>query len=388
MEILPATPELNAAWDHLVDASPEGWPFALSGWQRLILSVADWGLQDRSAAVSQGGELLAVVPLQHQADARRVGSSGFGGCGPVVAAGVPRRLRRRVLDCAFDYVFEVCREVGARRFDMSQSPVTRAAIGNAWGVAPYLEYGLADVSTLSRVASLAVAEDILWKGLSQNARQMAQRALSLGYTVTRTDWDSQVDEYYRVHEETYRRTGVQPHPRAYFEGIAREMGPRGNAVLWVGRDAEGRSVAFHNDARMAGASMYHTGCCETAHLRSGVNYLLFWEAMRGARREGCAWYEIGEVFPCPGTEKERGLTVFKSKFGGEDHRSFKWVREWADSKECGAPPDSDGDHCASAPASVAGTPAEPYTRAAFRRFLGRLGRRVTGILQAVARAGR
>ena len=330
MELVPRTADLDEAWDALVDGSPEGWVFALAGWQRLILSVPDWGLKEHSIGIVHGGDLLAVLPLQHQPVARRVGSSGFGGAGPVVAAGVPPGLRRRTCDRLFQHVFDVCRDVGALRLDMAQSPVTRAALGNRWGVAPYLEYGLRDTSTVSRVTRLDVSEEDLWRGLSQNARQMARRAQSSGYTVERTDWSGQVDDYYRIHEETYRRTGVTPHPRAYFEGIAREMGPRGRAVLWVGRSPEGAAVAFHNDARMADASMYHTGCCETAHLGAGINYLLFWEAIRGARQEGCRWYELGEVFPFPRTDKERGLSVFKSKFGGELHRSFKWVREWQD----------------------------------------------------------
>jgi GNAT acetyltransferase-like protein len=116
---------------------------------------------------------------------------------------------------------------------------------------------------------------------------------------------------------------VPPHPRRYFDGIAQHMAPAGFAELWVGVSPEGKPVAFHNDTRFNAASVYHTGCSETAHLDSGVNYLLFWAAMRGAREAGCAWYEIGEIFPAARDGKSRGLTVFKSKFGGELHRYFR-----------------------------------------------------------------
>jgi hypothetical protein len=91
----------------------------------------------------------------------------------------------------------------------------------------------------------------------------------------------------------------------------------------VGFDPLGKPVAFHNDARFKNAAMYHTGCSETLHLRSGINYLLFWEAICGEKVDGLLWYESGEVFPAAKLGKEKGLTDFKSKFGGELHRVFR-----------------------------------------------------------------
>src|SRR3546814_9110168 len=48
--------------------------------------------------------------------------------------------------------------------------------------------------------------------------------------------------------ETYRRTGVPPHPREYFEGIARWTAPAEHSVLWRVRDASGAVIGYHNDA--------------------------------------------------------------------------------------------------------------------------------------------
>jgi hypothetical protein len=132
-----------------------------------------------------------------------------------------------------------------------------------------------------------------------------------------------LDEYYRVHVETYHRTGVRPHPRAYFAGIATTIAKDGHAVLWVGRDASNHPVAFHNCARFRDGSLYWTGCCETSHLPSGVNYLLFWHALAGAQEDGCGWYETGEAFPNTDDSKLKGLTLFKAKFGGELYRYYR-----------------------------------------------------------------
>jgi len=130
-----------------------------------------------------------------------------------------------------------------------------------------------------------------------------------------------VEAYYDVHKETYLRTGVQPHPKAYFEGIARQSTQ--HHLLWVGFDPLGKPVSFHNDARFQHSSLYHTGCSETAHMNSGINYLLFWEAIVGAKADSCRWYEIGEAFLSAAEGKDKGLNGFKSKFGGELHRFFR-----------------------------------------------------------------
>ena len=50
---------------------------------------------------------------------------------------------------------------------------------------------------------------------------------------------------------------------------------------------------------------------------------MFWEVILNAKRRGIGWYESGEVFPGAVSGKELGLTVFKSKFGGQMHRNFK-----------------------------------------------------------------
>lgn len=312
-----------AEWDGLVAASPDGWVFALSGWQRLILDVREWGLRDHSFAVWEGASLVAVVPLQYQASSRSLRSSGWGLAGPVLVAGLDGSARAQVLAQIFARIEEMARSLGATTIEVGRSPLTESARADEDAGNPFTRFGFADCSTRTRIVDLSVGEERLWAGLSKNARQMIKRARERGYHAVQADWPSMVEDYYRVHCETYRRTGVSPHPRAYFAGLAAHMAPAGYAVLWAGYAPDGRAVAFHNDARLGQGALYHTGCSETAHLDSGVNYLLMWTAMLGARTAGCRWYEVGEVFPDSADPKSRGLTVFKSKFGGGLARSIK-----------------------------------------------------------------
>ncbi len=323
MEFVQYDSELESDWDRLVESSQEGWSFSLSAWRQVILGVPQWQLEDLSFAVRENGRLVAAFPLQFSPLTCIVASTGFGGSGPVLAVGLGPQHRRRLLYSMFERAANVARERGARSLEFQVSPVTRGSLAAKRGVNPFLEFGFVDRSGHSRVIDLSVGEEALWASLSADARQQVKRAKAKGYTAAYEPWTSLIDDYYRVHTENYVRTGVRPHPREYFRGIAEYMSSRGNAVLWVARDPGGQPVAFHNDTGLAHARTYHTGCCETAHLDSGANYLLFWESLRGAVADGCSWYDAGEVFPGVKQGKEAGLSVFKSKFGGNIHRVFR-----------------------------------------------------------------
>lgn len=309
-------------WDALVHGSPEGWAWCTSQWRRVILDVAEWGLTDFSFAGATSEGVVAVLPLQYQASSRRMSSTGWGAGGVVVSGDIGADARARITKAMLDRARELAKAQGAATLEITLSPLRRASLAEP-ETNPMTACGFQDVRTPTLIADLRVSEEALWMGLSKDARQAVKRAERAGYRAIQGGWRTHADAYYPVHVETYARTGVTPHPRRYFEGIAREMSPAGLAELWVGLDPQGRAVAFHNDTHYHHARLYHTGCSETAHLDSGINYLLFWAAMKGARDAGCQWYEIGEVFPDAVDGKTRGLTVFKRKFGGAIHHCFR-----------------------------------------------------------------
>lgn len=325
-------------WDDLVRSSPDGWPFALTNWRKVILSVQEWQLQDHSFALAENGQLSAVVPLQLDTRSGVLGMTGWGGCGPIVAAGLEGSARDAVIGSAMTTVEGIAEQTGARSLRFSIPPVTQSAIENVQGVNSLAYHGLQglqDLSGIAQVIDLSVDEPVLWRGLSETARQTVRKAEKAGVAVRRADWSSAVDDYYRVHIENYRRTGVEPHPKTYFAGIAREMGSGGYSVLWVARTAGGQPIAFHNDMHFGSGAWYHTGCSLAAALDNGANYLLFWHAMMGAKAAGHRWYDCGEIFPQGGNTKQNGLTLFKTRFGGRPHRFLKAGRDYAPTSKQG-----------------------------------------------------
>lgn len=311
------------AWDDLVRRSPDGWCWGTHAWQRLVVDVPRWRFQECGFGVELDGRLVAVVPLHFQPDVRYLASSGWGLTGPILAPGLPSRLERRIMAG----IFEECRHIGAERgalwLEAGMRTATQRSLASRWGVNPLVFFGFTDESQHSKVINLRLDEERLWADLSDKARQPIRKARREGYSVQRVEWREMLDIYYDIHCETYTRTGVPPHPREYFSGIADRMAPAGYNTLWAGVAPDGEIVAFHNTARFQNVGYYHTGCCRTAPLASGVNYLLVWSAILGLRQENGTWYEVGEVFPGVTAGKEYGLSLIKSRFGGEVHRSFR-----------------------------------------------------------------
>lgn len=315
--------QINAAeWNEVVENSPDGWVFSLYGWQELILQVEQWALEDHSFGVRENGRLVAVMPLQFNKNDRRMSSSGWGGSGPVITGRVAGKARSRLIRVMLDRCTAIARECGAVSFEFSVSPVTGSSIQNTWGVNPFCFYGFEDHSGLAQVVDLAQPEPMLLARMAADARRQIRIARDRGCNVERVDWSEHLDRYYQLHEETYRRTGVSPHPKAYFSGMAAHTARTGHSVLWAAHSPGGEVVAYHNAAWFAEGGYYHTGCSASEAAEFGVSYLLFWEAMLGAKAAGIRWYDAGAIFPNAMDEKRRGLTTFKRKFGGQPHRSF------------------------------------------------------------------
>jgi hypothetical protein len=315
-----------AEWDALVAASDDTWLWHTHAWIAGTGRVLN--VETRYVIVSDGGRPVAGMPMQLRSEhwfgrsRRRAHGIAMGSSGPFAARDLPDRRRSRALARVTDAAVAWARDEGAEELLCSLPPLAPAHLANSRGVNPLVPAGWDDASTHTRIVDLAVDEARLLGGLAYDARRSIRLAGEAGYTVAAEPWRDRLDEYYRVHVETYRRTGAAPYPKEYF-GLIAALSERGQAVLWVARDGSGRPVAFHNDGRCREGSLYWSGCCETEHLRSGVNYLLTWEAMRGARRDGCRWYDIGEVFPNVREGKLHGLTTFKEKFGGDLYRYYR-----------------------------------------------------------------
>jgi hypothetical protein len=319
-------------WDAAVEASDDTWLFHTSRWIDTTASV--WPLENRYFVARQNGRIVGGFALQVAPGGRRpwvrprAYSTMMGSGGPFAVGDLAPQGRKNVLKALSEAVVRFGRERRLAAVECCLPPLAQSNLRNIRGVNPMALLGWEDVSTHTRIIDLRVPEADLESDVSRLARRKRKRALADGYTVARADWAESLDDYYEIHLETYRRTGASPHPKAYFEAIARQFAPAGHAVLWVCRTPEGGPAAFYNCARFGSATLSWTACSRTGTGDDGVNYLLLWQAIVGARENGCRYYEVGEGFPNTSDEKLKGLTDFKSKFGGEVYRFYRGRFSW------------------------------------------------------------
>ena len=357
-------------WDGLVRRSPDGWVFGLHGWQRLVTAVEEWGFSERGFGIFESERLVAVVPLHVQLSNRLAASTSWGGAGPILRRGLSSEDRERILNAATTEMIEIAKDVDATRLEVSSSPVTETAINNNWGVNPFALLGFDDQSLISKVVFLGQEEELLWAGLSKTARNLIRRSINAGFRVKKVDWPTSLDAYYDVHIETYRRTGVAPHPRSYFSGIADRLGGIGASTLFALLTPGGEPIAFQNVAKLGIGAYYHTGCSRTALQAISPGYHLMWEAIKAAKADGAVWFDIGWIFPASKDPKQKGLTHFKTRFGGEAHPAFRAKLDLA------------AEHPIATPRSAA---AEPHqSNAPSFGVAGRLARRARRLLASRA----
>jgi hypothetical protein len=313
-------------WAALIDRSDDAWLYHCLDW--LDQTARVYSLTNHFVIARQNGVAVGAIPLQ-LSPAYRLGqprhvvySTMMGPAGPFCSRDLSPAQRNRVLTELTTASKNWAGERDAELITCFLPPLAPNNLANPRGINPLTVAGWIDTSTHTRIVDLGETETQLLSDLSSNARQYLKKCSSAGYTVERADWLSMLDDYYRIHEQNYHRTGAPPHPKTYFQVISR-FGAKNKSVLWVCRDPKGTPVAFHNSARFADGALYWTGCCLNEHIESGANYLLLWQSLLGAKQDGCRWFEVGEVFPNAQEGKRHGLSVFKNKFGGSLYRLFR-----------------------------------------------------------------
>jgi lipid II:glycine glycyltransferase (peptidoglycan interpeptide bridge formation enzyme) len=179
---------------------------------------------------------------------------------------------------------------------------------------PLLEMGCDNTLSQTWILDLRIGCEAVWKGMEGRARTAMRKAEKAGVTVREACPDD-LDVYYRLHQENYRRTGASPHPKNYFRAIWESFVAHGLARVWIA-EIGGEPVAAENFGIYKQGAVYWTGAANVRGLETEANSLLQWTAMQWMINNGIKWYETGEAFPQVRAGKQKGLNDFKKSFGG------------------------------------------------------------------------
>jgi hypothetical protein len=301
-----------AAWDEVVDKSDLGWLWHRHDFQPVL---ATWpGRSDAGfAVVSEDDAVLAVVPAQ--VVERRVGGVSlrtvdvFGG--PCMADG--RASDPAVLASVRNGLVTLARRARALEVTASVSAVTLATLAKEGD--PLRPFGFEDRHGSSWVVDLSDGPSAALARIQPRTRKYV-RAAERAEIEVRPGTEDDLDAYYALHLETTTRTGVAPHPRAYFDAIWRTYVRTGMAKILVAEQG-GRPLAMCSLAVYKQTVTYWTAASSAEAQALHANDVVLTEAIRSSADAGYLAMELGDAHLHAGTEKHRRISSFKKKFGGE-----------------------------------------------------------------------
>jgi len=160
--------------------------------------------------------------------------------------------------------------------------------------------------------------------------------------------DQAVDDFYQIYEETARREKFVPFSKEYIKKEFAAFKKTGNALFLFTNINKNSQCDTHFEATwevrskaststgaekcgvekipIASAliiftkstAFYHQGA--SIHTKVPASYLLQWEAIKEAKKRGCAYYNFWGIYDKENRRTPKswqGLTLFKTGFGGE-----------------------------------------------------------------------
>ncbi|MFH0856747.1 MAG: peptidoglycan bridge formation glycyltransferase FemA/FemB family protein [bacterium] len=160
------------------------------------------------------------------------------------------------------------------------------------------------------ILDLEKTEDELLKEMHQKTRYNIRLAEKNGVRIRCADNDGAFEDFWRLISRTYSRKEIKTHTREYYKGI---LDIKDAVKLWIaeykGKVIAGNIVSYFGDA----AAYLHGGAdYEARNLMSP--YLLQWETIKDAKKNGCAYYDFGGISEVK--DDWQGITKFKKGFGG------------------------------------------------------------------------
>jgi lipid II:glycine glycyltransferase (peptidoglycan interpeptide bridge formation enzyme) len=178
-------------------------------------------------------------------------------------------------------------------------------------------YDLQFKSTM--LVNLTPAEDVLLGRMKDKTRYNIRLAGRKGVTVVEENSLAAREAFFRLFQVTAARDGFVLRPWTYYQAMWQQMYDAGRAHLFF---------AMHEGQRLAGILIYTFGTKYWYMVGASGNekrnlmptYLLQWEVMRWAKRNGLTYYDMVAI-PNPDRLNEQdpmyGLYRFKVGFGGE-----------------------------------------------------------------------
>lgn len=177
--------------------------------------------------------------------------------------------------------------------------------------------------------SLAPPLEALHRGMNKGHRSAVNGAVRRGLRVVASNDPARTPDFLRLLRATEQRARFFSFSDGYFEAIAQELLPTGDATLYFTMHQE--RIAATGLVFDAGMKRYYAfGATDVASRKLVPATPLVWQAIVDAKEKGRLLFDFWGAAP-PGAPSDHpwaGITYFKSAFGAEPH-SFAGTWELA-----------------------------------------------------------
>tara|TARA_Y100000310_G_C20503556_1_gene725248 strand:- start:104 stop:1015 length:912 start_codon:yes stop_codon:yes gene_type:complete len=172
---------------------------------------------------------------------------------------------------------------------------------------------------------LTFSEEQIFSDMRKTTRYLLRQAQNnKDITVEQSGSSADIAIFSKLHEEVSLRQQFIPFSREYLENEFQVFSKDDGVRLFFGK-YKGEIAAAAFVVFWSGIGFYHHAASLPQFSKLSLPYLLQWEAIKEAKRRGCALYDFWGYVD-PGTQPRHpwaGPTLFKQGFGGKAHLYIK-----------------------------------------------------------------
>lgn len=314
--------ESDTAWFWHTSFFQEAWPygenisFAIVDENNKIILEQSLYLEKR---INRIPKMLKKMKLFYR---RKNSLKSIGGI--AVKNDLTSKQKRRLQRFYVQYIDRIIDEYKIKNFDYCvQATLVKSYLPKVCPlVNPMIFWGYINSISQAYVIDLSKTKDEIYYEFQQTTRNLINRCKkdeTIKLVEAKSSKDD-LDRYYKLHVQTYTRTGTSPHPKKYFEKIFFNI-LKNNLCRIVFLYKNDELIAAQNTLFFKDVAMYWTGA-SLDDKGEGENRLLMFEQIMKAKDMGLKYYEVGEAFPNVRKGKLKGLNDYKKSFGGAIHPIF------------------------------------------------------------------
>lgn len=273
----------------------------------------------RFAVLDEIGDWRGAVQLEWR---RRHFGLGywFAPRGPIFLSKASHAERKSILDFLLD-VLQEKKEFREHVVFWRMEPMVRTEEKPSKATYPRLVWHPSLNPANSAVLDVAKTDSELLAHMHSKTRYNIRVAEKHGVTIREASGEKDIETFLDLYQETGKRDGFVPQPRAYVKKTMEAMHGHRMATVRIA-EWKGQVLSANLEIAYGDTVMYLYGSSSAAHREVMAPYALHWAAIQSARQKGFHYYDFGGANPASTESPEykgswEGITRFKKNWGAQ-----------------------------------------------------------------------